>query len=511
MVSSQTSIISPDTSTALFPEEAPDVSKPSSSCTHFSPFPRIQNNFRNPWYIAAAVAFSASNRPEGVPRVFEHALAGLRSANTNAVLSQSGREEEERLLAQNMREAVFQSALICGYPRAINGLMALHEVTPEELREKKLLRNPDVSLAGYEVMGNTYFKTVYGEKAEEVMEMLDAVYPDLGWSVRTTCYGLVYVTALPSSSYSSTQTQTCFLTPLEISYTLVAALIAVDTPRQIAWNLDGARRVGASVEELSSVREVIERVITLGRGDGLYLKALFPENASRNGLRNPWYIVAAVAFSASNRPEGVRRVFEHVLADLRSANASSGHSQTVDHQSSDAAQLEERVLARKMREALFKSGLICGYPRAINGLKALHEVMPEELKEEKLLRDPNVSLGRYEEVGNAFFKTVYGEKAEEVMGMLDTVYPDLGTSTPPIDFWGLQLSFCPGCFSRTIGYGLVYSPTATQTEILSPLETSYTLVAALIAVDTPQQIVWHLDGARRGGGERGGGAGGERD
>ena len=52
-----------------------------------------------------------------------------------------------------------------------------------------------------------------------------------------------------------------------------------------------------------------------------------------------------------------------------------------------------------------------------------------------------------------------------------------------------------GYFSRTIGYGFTYG----HTEILSALETSYTLVAALIAGDTPQQIFWHLNGARRGG------------
>jgi hypothetical protein len=53
----------------------------------------------------------------------------------------------------------------------------------------------------------------------------------------------------------------------------------------------------------------------------------------------------------------------------------------------------------------------------------------------------------------------------------------------------------PGWFSKTIGYGITYS----NFEILSPLETSYALVASLIAGDTPQQIAWHLDGARRGG------------
>lgn len=43
---------------------------------------------------------------------------------------------------------------------------------------------------------------------------------------------------------------------LETSYTLVAGLIASDTPQQIGWHLDGARRVGATEEEVRAVREM---------------------------------------------------------------------------------------------------------------------------------------------------------------------------------------------------------------------------------------------------------------
>jgi len=67
-----------------------------------------------------------------------------------------------------------------------------------------------------------------------------------------------------------------------------------------------------------------------------------------DALRNPWFIVAAVAFSASNRSEGVPRVFEQALQDLKKGGSDKS---------------EELMLAQKMREALFKSGLISGYPK----------------------------------------------------------------------------------------------------------------------------------------------------
>lgn len=109
------------------------------------------------------------------------------------------------------------------------------------------------------------------------------------------------------------------------------------------------------------------------------LKALFPENANTIGpvwqppslycfqspyvwrlivysvLKSPWYIVAAVAFSASNRPEGVPQVFEHALADLRASLANTDRTTL----GSD----NEKLLAQRFRDALFKSGLISGYPK----------------------------------------------------------------------------------------------------------------------------------------------------
>ena len=52
-----------------------------------------------------------------------------------------------------------------------------------------------------------------------------------------------------------------------------------------------------------------------------------------------------------------------------------------------------------------------------------------------------------------------------------------------------------GYFSKTLAYGFTYG----GTDILSTVETSYTLVASLISMDTAQQIVWHLANARRAG------------
>lgn len=91
-----------------------------------------------------------------------------------------------------------------------------------------------------------------------------------------------------------------------------------------------------------------------------HLKSLYPLRDVVRGtssvLRNPWYIVAAVVYGSSNRPEGIPLVFQHVLNDLKQAQAE-------EQKPAEAAQQEQLLLARRMREAILKGGLLCGYSR----------------------------------------------------------------------------------------------------------------------------------------------------
>ena len=68
---------------------------------------------------------------------------------------------------------------------------------------------------------------------------------------------------------------------------------------------------------------------------------------------NPWYIVAAVGFCASNRPEAVADVFQYALKTLQSSASDA-----------DTVQVAEKLLlARRFREVLFKAGLTCGFAK----------------------------------------------------------------------------------------------------------------------------------------------------
>ncbi|TFK73729.1 hypothetical protein BDN72DRAFT_790371 [Pluteus cervinus] len=186
------------------------------------------------------------------------------------------------------------------------------------------------------------------------------------------------------------------------------------------------------------------------------LEALYPEPAE--GALSAWAFVAATAFSASNLPEAVPLVFRYAIRNLKTDG-------------------ERLLVVRKIKDALFKSGLLSGFPKAINALAQLHTVVPETLRDIVPLRDVSLALDDLETAGQAFFSGTYGETADSVQNFLKEIYPDLER------------------FSTVFGYGYTYS----FTEVLSAVETSFTMIAALIASDVPRQISWHLQGALRNG------------
>ena len=91
-----------------------------------------------------------------------------------------------------------------------------------------------------------------------------------------------------------------------------------------------------------------------------HLKSLYPLKEALRGsdtvLQNPWYIVTAVAYGSSNRPEVIPAVWQHALEDLK-------RMQVEDQKTGEAAHKEQLLLARRMREGIFKGGLLCGYSR----------------------------------------------------------------------------------------------------------------------------------------------------
>ncbi|KAI9456687.1 hypothetical protein BJY52DRAFT_1275449 [Lactarius psammicola] len=198
---------------------------------------------QNPWYIVTIVALTAGNRPEAIPLVFNYVLGDLERAQNEFKVTKDEAQGERLRLARRFRDAIFKCGILAGYSKAINSLISLLEVTPDELRDTARQRDTSSSLPELETRGQEFFRALYGETAGGVQDLLDKIYPDMGWFSNTIAYGSVYG-------------HLDILNQLETSYVLVGTLIAADTPRQINWHLDNARRGGASLEQTRAVRQI---------------------------------------------------------------------------------------------------------------------------------------------------------------------------------------------------------------------------------------------------------------
>ncbi|KAL0059853.1 hypothetical protein AAF712_013393 [Marasmius tenuissimus] len=170
------------------------------------------------------------------------------------------------------------------------------------------------------------------------------------------------------------------------------------------------------------------------------LKSLY---TATNTCSTTWACIAAVAFSGFNVPEAVPLIFE----------CAQRHEN-----------VEGKLLVRRIREALFKSGLMYGFPKFEKGLFS---------------PDPTTQLDETKKKGQALFDQLYGEKSPTVSNFLEEIHSDLGG-----DF-----------FMKTIAYGYIYG----YTDILSATETSLCIVAGAIVAGTAPQLVDHEAGARRNG------------
>lgn len=173
--------------------------------------------------------------------------------------------------------------------------------------------------------------------------------------------------------------------------------------------------------------------------------------------RNTWYFVTATTLSALNRPDELPEVFKNAIEE---GSETTGN----DIPSRD----DQLRISRRLREALLKASAVGGMPKSINALMSLKSATPEYLLDEpgmgtslrhKDIHDtaPAQVLGR----GQAFFDAIYGKISRRIMGQLDqSGAPDLG-------------------LLARLTYGYVLS----NTDVLTPAETSFVLIASLIPQD----------------------------
>jgi hypothetical protein len=87
-----------------------DIATPEFLDELKSLYPSPANYVDGDWFLAAGIAFSASNCPEAVPCVFSHALNDLEKIPGTS-------NEDRRFLVRKMRDGICKSGLISGYAK----------------------------------------------------------------------------------------------------------------------------------------------------------------------------------------------------------------------------------------------------------------------------------------------------------------------------------------------------------------------------------------------------------
>lgn len=214
--------------------------------------------------LAMASAITADGHGEHTRRLFD------------ALLKLDPRPDPEHI-----REAVLQTHLFAGYPRALNALGAFRDVCKKagnplsgeiKLRDKPLEGN---DIEKFRNRGRILFGQIYGDKAEQVDKFARANSPDLAeWAI-VEGYGRVLGRDV--------------LEPRVRSLCVVAALIPLDVAPQLKGHVKGALNVGNTGDQLWSLFEVVARLFTEGHetrtAKKVFEEALGKKQVSEEELR----------------------------------------------------------------------------------------------------------------------------------------------------------------------------------------------------------------------------------
>jgi alkylhydroperoxidase/carboxymuconolactone decarboxylase family protein YurZ len=189
--------------------------------------------------LAMCAAITADGHGEHGRRLFD------------ALLNSDPRPEPEL-----MREAIVQTHLFAGYPRALNALAAFRDACKKagnplsgeiKLRDEPL-EGDDVE--AFRNRGRELFDKIYGDKAAQVDKFARANSPDLAdWAI-VEGYGRVLSRPL--------------LEARQRSLCIVAALVPLDVTPQLKGHVQGALNTGSSAEQLWKLLDVVSRLFNEG-------------------------------------------------------------------------------------------------------------------------------------------------------------------------------------------------------------------------------------------------------
>ncbi|KAG0167018.1 hypothetical protein DFQ28_006709 [Apophysomyces sp. BC1034] len=188
----------------------------------------------NVWYIIIAVVMSSLNHPEDIPCLYRH-IATLSDDN----------------MLLRLREGLFKSFPIAGYPKVINALQELHKAVPDSVKANlnagMRAENTWEDVVLQRERGLALFETIYERHSQRVLDSMSATHPDLAQTAINHLYGPV-------------MSDTRILSAHDTSLILVAGLMAQNLPSQLKGHWNGARHNGVAEETLEEVKRLVEQM-----------------------------------------------------------------------------------------------------------------------------------------------------------------------------------------------------------------------------------------------------------
>ncbi|KAL0083108.1 hypothetical protein F4703DRAFT_1860126 [Phycomyces blakesleeanus] len=196
------------------------------------------------------------------------------------------------------------------------------------------------------------------------------------------------------------------------------------------------------------------------------IQGIFKE--SSNPISNQlWYIIAAVIISALNHPKDLTEIYAILSNSLNDQEISL-----------EFKEAETVKVVLRLREAILKSFIVTGFPKAINGLQHLYDTTPEAIRD-MIQTTPLRSEDTWEDIsiqrerGNSLFKKIYGRYTDLVLTHMGSSHPDLAQAA----------------------LHQLYSSILSETKIIGAKETSLIMVACLLCDNLPAQLKGHRYGA----------------
>ncbi len=183
-------------------------------------------------------------RRPGLPRRLRHAaaLSALAAAGDWAGFESQARWAVlSRTPIAWLREAILQSYLFVGYPRAIEGLKILSRIAPVSSRAAPPRTESPTAARHWRARGEALCRAIYGPHYPALLRLMREIHPDLAAWMVTEGYGKVL--SRP------------FLTTREREICVIPILAAQGSWPQLGSHLAGALRVGARRREVAEAIE----------------------------------------------------------------------------------------------------------------------------------------------------------------------------------------------------------------------------------------------------------------